>query len=47
MQIEKWAKEAGENVEIIWDRKDPIVPPTCIDDSNKFWGAIKRSFEEL
>ncbi|KAL5278506.1 ACY1.2 family protein [Megaselia abdita] len=46
-QVEKWCKEAGDNVEVIWCQQQEFVPPTKIDDSNKFWVALKKSFEEL
>lgn len=47
LKIENWCKEAGENVELIWLHKQDIVPPTKIDDSNKYWMAMQKSFEEL
>lgn len=46
-KIEKWGKEAGDNVEILWERNDEFVTPTKVDDSNKFWVALRKSFEEL
>lgn len=40
-QLENWCTEAGGDVEIGFDQKDPRTPATPIDGSNPFWVAFK------
>ncbi|XP_011297555.1 aminoacylase-1 [Fopius arisanus] len=42
-----WCKEAGENVTITFEQKNPRIESTKLDDSNPFWIAFKKSCDEL
>lgn len=46
-QLNNWCDEAGGNIEIVYDFKHPYVPPTKIDDSNKYYVALKKAIEDL
>lgn len=38
--------EAGGDIELEFEQKEPKVVPTKIDDSNIFWLAFKKSIVE-
>ncbi|CAG9760516.1 unnamed protein product [Ceutorhynchus assimilis] len=46
-QIKQWCKEAGSDVWIEWEQKEPQVPATKIDNSNPYWVAFKDAADEL
>lgn len=45
--MNRWCDEAGGNIEIFYEQKDPFIAPTPIDDSNPFWLAFKSAVDEL
>ncbi|KAJ6649052.1 Aminoacylase-1 [Pseudolycoriella hygida] len=45
--IERWCEEAGGNIKIIYQSKDPKSPVTATDDTNPFWIAFKNATDEL
>lgn len=45
--INKWAKEAGERVEIEYEVKEKFCPPTALDDSNIYWKGFKEAIDEM
>ncbi|XP_059619088.1 aminoacylase-1-like [Phlebotomus argentipes] len=46
-QLEKWCAEAGGGIELVFELKDPLVPPTRLDETNIFWVAFKKAIDEL
>lgn len=46
-QIRGWCEEAGGNIELEFEQKEPKVKPTVLDDANVFWVAFKRCMNEL
>lgn len=40
-QLQKWCTEAGGNVKLEFEQKDPRTPATPLDDSNPFWVAFE------
>ncbi|KAF5298076.1 hypothetical protein FQA39_LY11844 [Lamprigera yunnana] len=42
--INLWCKEAGEGVWIEYEQKQPQVPSTILNESNKYWMAFKKVF---
>lgn len=46
-QLEKWCEESGGDIEIIFQSKNPLVPPTILDDSNKYWVAFKAATDAM
>lgn len=46
-QVYQWCKEAGNDVWIEWEQKEPQIPPTKLDNTNPFWLAFKKSADEL
>lgn len=45
--LNKWCKEAGENVFYTFEKKDEKSPPTKLDDTNPFWLAFKKTTDQL
>ncbi|XP_037042041.1 aminoacylase-1A-like [Bradysia coprophila] len=45
--IERWCDEAGGNIKINYQSKDPKSPVTATDETNPFWIAFKRATDEL
>lgn len=45
--INEWCKQAGSGISIEYEQKQPQVPVTKLDDSNKFWVAFKHACDEL
>lgn len=45
--IDQWCEEAGGDIEVEYEMKDPHVPPTATDDSNVYWKAFKSAIDEL
>lgn len=45
--INKWAKEAGDSIEIDYEVKETVRPPTALDSSNIFWTGFKQAIDEL
>uniref|UniRef100_A0A1B6MHW6 N-acyl-aliphatic-L-amino acid amidohydrolase n=2 Tax=Graphocephala atropunctata TaxID=36148 RepID=A0A1B6MHW6_9HEMI len=46
-KLEGYCQEAGEGTSITYESKYPIVPPTCIDDSNPWWNAFRRAADKM
>lgn len=45
--LKKWCKEAGGNIEIEYEQKEPRIEPTKIDESNIYWTAFKSAIDDL
>lgn len=45
--LNKWAKEAGENIEIEFLVKEPYCAPTVINDTNIYWRAFKHAIADM
>lgn len=41
LQLNRWCDEAGGNIEIEYEQKDPKIAPTAIDETNPFWVAFR------
>ncbi|XP_055906622.1 aminoacylase-1-like [Eupeodes corollae] len=46
-KIKTWCTEAGGDVEVFYELKEPRIEPTKLDESNIFWTAFKSAFDEL
>ncbi|XP_017873802.1 PREDICTED: aminoacylase-1A-like isoform X3 [Drosophila arizonae] len=46
-KIRDWCEEAGGGIELVFESKEPFVPPTKIDASNPYWLAFKQALDEL
>lgn len=46
-EIKEWCREAGEDVWIEWEQKEPPVAATKLDSSNSYWVAFKQATDEL
>lgn len=46
-QINTWIQEAGGNIEIEFEQKEPYVAPTNITPDNIYWTAFKAATDEL
>ncbi|XP_048518892.1 aminoacylase-1 isoform X1 [Dendroctonus ponderosae] len=46
-QVKKWLQEAGSDIWVEWEQKEPQVTPTKLDASNPYWLAFKRTMDEL
>ncbi|KAH8267271.1 hypothetical protein KR018_000669 [Drosophila ironensis] len=46
-QLEEWCQEAGGDIELTYEQKQPRVQPTPIDCSNPFWMAFTEATNEL
>lgn len=46
-RMQLWCKEAGEGVSIDFHEKGEYVPPTRVDEQNKFWVAFKKATDEM
>lgn len=42
-----WCKEAGDNVTISFQQKEPRVESTKLDNTNPYWVAFKNSCDKL
>lgn len=45
--IKRWCEEAGPDVTYSFEKKDPKVENTKLDDSNPFWLAFKKCCDEI
>ncbi|KAF2893962.1 hypothetical protein ILUMI_12212 [Ignelater luminosus] len=45
--LNKWCEEAGEGVWIEYELKQPRTPVTKLDETNPFWMAFKKPFDEI
>ncbi|KAF5298075.1 hypothetical protein FQA39_LY11843 [Lamprigera yunnana] len=45
--ILSWCKEAGEDVWIKYEQKQPQIPATPLNDSNEYWMAFKKAFDNM
>ncbi len=45
--IRNWCEEAGGDIDIIFDMKDPYVEPTDIGETNLYWDRMKNAIEEM
>lgn len=46
-QLNEWCKEAGGNIDIIFEIKQSYIAPTKIDESNTYFTAFKKALDEL
>lgn len=46
-QLRKWFEEAGGDIEMTFQVKNLPVPPTKLDNSNKYWVAFEIAIKEL
>ncbi|KAL1500804.1 hypothetical protein ABEB36_006246 [Hypothenemus hampei] len=46
-EIKQWCQEAGKDVWIEWEQKEPQVPITKLDTSNIYWSRLKQTFDDL
>lgn len=46
-QIKKWCEEAGGNIKIDFEQKDPFVEPTKITPDNIYWTAFKGAIDQM
>ncbi|KAK4875016.1 hypothetical protein RN001_011438 [Aquatica leii] len=45
--VNQWCKDAGEGVWIEYEQKQPQVPVTQLNDSNRYWVSFKKAFDDL
>lgn len=45
-RLNKWCEEAGKGVWIEYVQKEAHVPVTKVDESNPFWIAFKKVFND-
>lgn len=45
--IQTWCKEAGEGTTAEFTSKDGYVPPTVLNDKNKWWTTLKQQLDLL
>lgn len=45
--MRKWCKEAGGDITIEFEVKEPCIAPTSIDDTNLYWTKVKAACDEL
>ncbi|XP_063705608.1 aminoacylase-1-like isoform X3 [Culicoides brevitarsis] len=45
--LNRWCAEAGGDITIEYEIKEPYVAPTPVDDSNIFWKHLKEACDEL
>lgn len=45
--LNQWCEEAGSDVWIEYQSKDPQVTPTKVDNSNIYWTAFKQATDKL
>ncbi|KAF2893961.1 hypothetical protein ILUMI_12211 [Ignelater luminosus] len=45
--LNEWCEEAGEGVWIEFEAKIPRIPPTKLDETNPFWMAFKKTFDDM
>lgn len=46
-QFHDWCTEAGEGVEVIYERQDDFVQPTEIGESSPLWSTLEKAMNEL
>lgn len=46
-QLRKWCEEAGGDIDIFFEIKNPYVPPTKMDDTNAYWKTFKGTLDKL
>lgn len=45
--LDQWCKEAGSDVWIEYEQKDPQVEVTKLDGTNPFWIAFENTSKEM
>lgn len=45
-KFNSWCKEAGEGVHLEFEKRDPHIESTDLNDSNPFWLAFKKSCDD-
>lgn len=45
--LNKWCEEAGGDIDVEFEQKEPFVEPTSIESSNIYWTAFKSAVDEL
>lgn len=46
-RLRSWCDDSGDGIEIIYGAKEPVTPPTSIDESNPFWVTMKKTLDSL
>ncbi|XP_013107881.2 aminoacylase-1 isoform X1 [Stomoxys calcitrans] len=46
-QLHKWCEEAGGDIHLTYDQKQPRVTPTATDNTNPYWVAFKEATDSL
>ncbi|XP_037892485.1 aminoacylase-1-like [Glossina fuscipes] len=46
-QLNQWCKEAGGDIELEFEQKEPKIEATKLDDSNIYWLALKKCLDDL
>ena len=46
-RIKTWCEEAGGNIELDFEQKEPFVEPTKLTPDNIYWTAFKSAVDEL
>lgn len=45
--LDTWCAEAGGNIKIDYEVKEPYIEPTLMDSSNVFWSKFKEACDEM
>lgn len=45
--VNRWCREAGNDVYIEYEQKQPQIQPTKLDNTNPYWVAFKEATDEL
>lgn len=45
--FKKWCKESGEDIDYVFEQKQPKIPPTKMDFSNIFWAPFVDAVNDL
>ncbi|KAL5278508.1 ACY1.2 family protein [Megaselia abdita] len=46
-EIQKWCEEAGGDIEIVFEIKEPVTERTKLDNTNIYWTAFKQGLESM
>ncbi|KAF5287546.1 hypothetical protein FQR65_LT12217 [Abscondita terminalis] len=45
--INQWCQDAGKDIWLEFEQKQPQVPVTELNESNRYWVAFKKAFDDL
>lgn len=45
--LNKWCEEAGGDISIEYEVKEPYIQPTAIDNTNPYWTNVKAACDEM